>query len=472
MTRATEQQFDEASAWALEPRPGESLRACLERTLRDAIREGSLRAGVELPASRRLATQLGVSRGVTSDAYAELEAQGYLLITARRRPVVAQVPGARRPAREPPEPTPRPPRFDLTPTTPDVTLFPRRQWAAAMAAAIREAPAAALDYGDPRGSLVLREKLADELGRTRGVICEPHQVIVVQGATQGVDLTLRALRASHGARGVRIAVEDPSLDRQHEQIVALDLELVGQPVDRDGLIVDGLAADAVIVSPAHQFPTGAVLSGARRRELLAWSRETGGLIIEDDYDAEFRYDREPVRALQGLHPDGVIYAGTTSKTLAPALRIGWLVVPEPLVERLSEIKALLDDLSPTLGQLALAHMLERGHYQRHIRRTRGVYRARRDRLAAALAAHFPGLSVFGVAAGLSVMLELPAGTDDRGLERTALEAGVRLEALSRYTIEDRGRSGLVIGYGRVHEAAIGPAVAALHRATAELFAPT
>jgi GntR family transcriptional regulator/MocR family aminotransferase len=220
----------------------------------------------------------------------------------------------------------------------------------------------------------------------------------------------------------------------------------------------------VVVSPAHQFPTGAVLSGARRRELLGWSRRTGGLIVEDDYDAEFRYDREPVRALQGLDPDRVVYAGTTSKTLAPALRIGWLVVPERLVERLSAIKVLLDDLSPTLEQLALAHLLGRGDYQRHIRRTRGVYRARRDRLTASLTAHFPGLSVFGVAAGLSVTLELPAGVDDGTLERAALEGGVRVEALSRYTIHDRGRRGLVIGYGRVHEAAVDAAVAALHAA--------
>jgi len=463
MPRAKEEQFDEASAWALEPRPGETLRACLERTLRDSIREGSLRAGVELPASRRLANQLGVSRGVASDAYAELEAQGYLQITSRRRPIVAEVAGARPRAAAMSAPTRTAPRYDLTPTTPDVTLFPRRQWAAALAAAVRDASATALDYGDPRGSPVLRERLADELGRTRGVICDPDQIFVVQGTTQGIDLVLRVLRAT-GA--TRVAVEDPSLDRQHRQIAALGLELVGQPVDRDGLIVAGLEADAVIVSPAHQFPTGAVLSGARRRELLAWSRDSGALILEDDYDAEFRYDREPVRALQGLDPERVIYAGTTSKTLAPALRIGWLVVPEPLVERLSAMKVLLDDLSPTLEQLALAQLLERGHYQRHIRRTRSVYRARRDRLAVALAEHFPERSVFGVAAGLSVVLDLPSHTNDRVLERLASTAGVRVEALSRYAIQDRGRRGLVIGYGRVHEAAVAPSIAALHAAIA------
>jgi GntR family transcriptional regulator/MocR family aminotransferase len=395
---------------------------------------------------------------VATDAYAELEAQGYLLVSPRRPPVIAEVPSSPTRTRSEAASSVPSPRFDMTPTTPDVTLFPRRQWSSALVLAVREAPAPAFDYGDPRGSLTLRERLADELGRTRGVICQPSQVIIVQGATQGIDLALRALR-SRGA--ARVAVEDPSLDRQNQQIRGLGLELIGQRVDGDGLVVAGLEADAVIVSPAHQFPTGAVLSGARRRELLAWGRDTGGLVIEDDYDAEFRYDREPVRALQGLHPDGVLYMGTTSKTLAPALRIGWVVAPERLVDQLAAIKLRLDDFSPTLEQLAFAHMLARGHYQRHIRRTRAVYRGRRDATAAALAAHLPQLSVSGVAAGLSVTLNLPATADDLELERCALEAGIRLEALSRYTIRDRGHRGLVLGYGRMHETAIGPAIAAL-----------
>lgn len=458
MARPTETGFDEPSAWALERRPGETLRACLERTLRDAIREGSLRAGVELPASRRLAVQLGVSRGVVRDSYAELEAQGYLQVSARRAPLVAEVPGKQPQRVAPPAPAPSALRFDMTPTTPDVTLFPRKLWSAALVVAVRDAPATALDYADPRGTSVLRERLADELGRTRGVICDPSQVVIVQGAAQGVDVILRTLR-HRGA--TRIAVEDPSLIRHQWQIADAGLELVGQPVDRDGLIVEGLDADAVIVSPAHQFPTGVVLSGARRRELLAWSRASGGFVIEDDYDAEFRYDREPVRALQGLHPEGVVYMGTTSKTLAPALRLGWLVVPEPLAGELAELKRLVDNFSPTLEQLAMAHMIERGHYQRHIRKARAIYRARRDRLVSALAEHFPELIVSGVAAGLSVTLNLPSSADDRELERLALGAGIRLEALTRYAIRDRGERGLVMGYGRMHETALSTAIAVL-----------
>ena len=458
MDRATDALFDGSSRWQLRPDSGETLRACLERTLREAIREGSLRAGVELPASRRLAEQLGVSRGVATDAYAELEAQGYIQTLPRRSPIVAELPAGTASRPSPPPAAESPPRFDLTPTTPDVTLFPRRQWSAALAAAVRDADPDALDYGEPEGVLTLRRRLADELGRTRGVISGPENILIVQGAAQGVDLLLRILRA-RGA--TRIAVEDPSLDRQHDQITAHGLELVGQPVDSDGIIVEELNADAVIVSPAHQFPTGAVLSGARRRELLAWSRDTGGLIIEDDYDAEFRYDREPVRALQGLGPDRVIYLGTTSKTLAPALRLGWMVVPDALVEPLATGKVLLDDFSPTIEQLAFARLIERGHYQRHIRKTRGIYHARRDELIAALGEHLRDLAISGVSAGLSVTLSLPAGTDDRAVKRAALAGGIRLESLSQYAIQDRGQRGLVIGYGRTHEASIRPAVAAL-----------
>jgi GntR family transcriptional regulator/MocR family aminotransferase len=348
----------------------------------------------------------------------------------------------------------------MTPTTPDVTLFPRREWSAALTAAVREAPATALDYGAFEGDPTLRARLAGELGRTRGVICDPSQIIIVQGTAQGLDLALRVLQ-KRGAR--RVAVEDPSLHRQHDQVRGLGLDLIGQPVDQEGLLVDSLDADVVIVSPAHQFPTRAVLSGARRRALLDWVRDAHGVVIEDDYDAEFRYDRDPGRALQGLHPDGVIYIGTTSKTLAPALRLGWLVLPEPLVAEATATKRLLDDFSPTLEQLAFARMLARGDYQRQIRRARAVYRGRRDRMTQALAKHLPELAVSGVAAGLHVLLQLPVQSHDREIEAASRGAGIALEALTRYTLTDRGQHGLLLGYGRLHESVIPAAIAKLAR---------
>jgi GntR family transcriptional regulator/MocR family aminotransferase len=464
MDRASRPTFDEASERGLYRRPGETLRTALERTLRDAIREGSLRPGARLSSSRALAEQLGVSRGVVSDAYAELQAQGFVGTLPRQAPVVAAIrpaPSSPRSARSRPmsaSAPPPPPRFDLTPTTPDVTLFNRRRWAQALTTALRSLPDAAFDYGDPEGDLELRAILGDELGRTRGVICDPEQVLITQGAAQALDLVLRVLRA-RGAGS--ITVEDPSLDRQHAQISALGLRINGQPTDADGLIVDDLRGDAVIVCPAHQFPTGAVLSPARRRALIDFSHRTGALIVEDDYDAEFRYDRAPVRALQGLAPDRVLYVGTTSKTLAPALRLGWLVAPPQLIQELRATKALLDDASPTLDQRALALLIEHGHYQRQVRRARGVYCARRDRLVSELKRALPELAITGAAAGLHLAIELPEGADDRAVRDAARERGVLVHSFSQYAVDGHTRPGLAIGYGRLHLDAIAPAVATL-----------
>jgi GntR family transcriptional regulator/MocR family aminotransferase len=450
-------EIDEARWLTLEPRPGETLRGALERTLCDAIRSGALRDGVRLPSSRALAHALGVSRGVVSDAYGQLEAQGFLTMRARAAPVVATVARAETARREP-EPPSRPPRYDLAPTTPDVTLFPLARWLAAAQHAARRASTTTLDYREPRGERALREALADHLGRTRGVIADPEQIVVVQGTAQGVYVLLRILLARGASR---VAVEDPSHTTQHERIRAVGLELVPQPVDDDGFVVDGLDADAVLVTPAHQFPTGSVLSGERRRDLLAWSRATGGVIVEDDYDAEFRYDREPVRALQGVAPDHVVQLGTVSKTLAPALRLGWLVTPPSLADEAERTKRLLDDFSPALDQLTLGELLTRGHYDRHVRRARAVYRARRDRLLAALAKHLPELPVEGVAAGVHLLLRLPRGVDDRALADAAREASIAVPPLSAFRIRPSEDGGLVIGYGRLHEDAVEPATRAL-----------
>jgi GntR family transcriptional regulator/MocR family aminotransferase len=441
----------------LERAPGETLRAALERTLRQAILDGALRDGVRLPSSRALAAELGVSRGVASDAYGQLQAQGFLVARPRAAPVVARVPrsdGAARAAAA----QPTAPRYDLTPTTPDVTLFPRRRWLAAVQHVLRTAPAVALDYGDSRGERALRGALADHLGRTRGAVVDPERVVVVQGTAQAVDLILRVL-AARGAS--RVAVEDPSHHRQPERIAAQGLAVVPQPVDADGLVVDGLDADAVLATPAHQFPTGAVLSGARRRELLAWARNGARLVVEDDYDSEFRYDREPVRSLQGLAPDRVAYVGTVSKTLAPALRLGWLVVPGDLVDEAARKKLLLDDSSPALDQLALARLLASGDYDRHVRRARAIYRARRDRMREALAAALPDLPVEGIAAGMHLLLRLPAAVDDATVAAEAERAGLRVAPLSAFRLAPSPDGGLVLGYGRLHEDAVEPAIRAL-----------
>jgi GntR family transcriptional regulator/MocR family aminotransferase len=451
-------QFDEASWITPTPRPGETLRSALERELRAAILDGSLRAGARLPSSRVLARTIGVSRGVASDAYGQLEAQGFLSIAPRASPMVASVErGMSVPRLRPPEPQPR---FDFIPTTPDVTLFPRRLFASALAEAARTATAAALDYGDPAGLLELRLALADHLGLTRGVVTCPEQIVITQGTAQAVDLVLRVLRG----RGVtRVAIEDPSLVSQQRRVLSHGLELVGQRVDARGLVVDGLQGDAAIVMPAHQFPSGTVLRGDRRRDLVQWARDGDRYLVEDDYDAEFRYDRVAVRALQGLEPARVIYVGTTSKTLAPGLRMGWIAAPPQLVDELRKTKNLLDAGSPAIPQLALARLVRTGEYARHVRRVRTIYRRRRDVLIDALETQLPGFSIEGVAAGIHLLLRLPPEVSDTRVVADACARGLRVEALSTHCIAPSASSGLVLGYGRLHETAIPAAVAALAR---------
>jgi GntR family transcriptional regulator / MocR family aminotransferase len=458
MERATDVDVDEARWLTLEPREGETLRSALERTLRDAILSGALREGVRLPASRALAGALGVSRGVVSDAYGQLEGQGFLVVRSRAAPQVAA--GVRGPVELPRHATSQQPapRYDLTPTTPDVTLFPLNRWLAAVQTVARRAGPGLLDYRQSRGEPVLREALAAHLGRTRGVVADPEQIVIVQGTSQGVDLLLRLL-VRRGAR--RLAVEDPSHTTQHARARALGLELRPQPVDREGMVVSGLEADAALVTPAHQFPTGSVLSGERRRGLIDWAHAGGGLILEDDYDSEFRYDREPVRALQGLAPGRVVQLGTVSKTLAPALRLGWVVAPADLAGEAAQAKALLDDFSPAVDQLALAELLERGDYDRHLRRARSVYRRRRDGLLEALERQLPELRVEGIAAGVHLVLRLPAGVSDVEVADGAKRARIRVPPLSAFRLEPSAEGGLVVGYGRLHETAVEPAAKAL-----------
>ncbi len=449
---------DQGARWLrVDRHTGETLRVAVERMLREAIVSGALRPGVRLPSSRALAAHLGTSRGVVTEAYSQLEAQGFLESRTKSVPVVADVASSPSPA-IPRKVEPPLPRFDLTPTTPDVALFPRRRWLSALAEVMRVAPSAAFDYGDPQGERELREAVADQLGRTRGVIASPEQIVIVNGTAQGIDLLGRLL-VRRGAR--RVAVEDPSLDTQPKRLRVNGLEPIAHPVDGEGLLVDGLDADAALVTPAHQFPTGAVLSGTRRRQLLDWSRNQDALVIEDDYDAEFRYDRAPIRALQGLDRSRVIYAGTTSKTLAPALRLAWVVLPEHLVHEAWDIKHLLDVCSPPIDQLALARLIRSGEYERHIRRARTTYRRRRDALMASLHRHLSQLPVEGIAAGLHLLLRLRQGDDDEAVAARAEQRGVRVTPVSRYTHGGDAGPALVIGYGRVHESAIPAAVRAL-----------
>lgn len=403
---------------------GERLCAQLERQLRDAIRSGRLQAGERLPSSRELARILGLSRGLVQDCYAQLQAEGYLVTrvgSATRVADCAQV----APAPTTPPPGGRPRLIaDFRYGVPDLASFPVADWLWATREAARTMPTADLDYGDPRGSSALREVVAGYLRRVRGAAADPARTVVCSGYAQGLSLALRAL-ARTGARVV--AYEDPGGPATATAAAeAAGLTAVPVPVDEDGVDVralDATGARAVIVTPAHQWPTGVVLAPARRHALIEWAERRDAYVIEDDYDAEFRYDREPVGALQGLAADRVISVGTVSKSLAPALRLGWLLCPQALTESLTDLKRIADRGSPSLDQLALARLIESGRYDRHLRRMRTTYATRRTALVSALAQHAPAVRLSGLAAGFHAVAHLPSGVEERGWWRRLAAVG-------------------------------------------------
>jgi GntR family transcriptional regulator/MocR family aminotransferase len=330
---------------------------------------------------------------------------------------------------------------------------------------LRSAPDERLGHPDPRGTRELRATLAAYLGRTRGVRTEPGQIVVTNGLRQGLDLLWSTL-AADGA--VRLGVEDPGWRGIRETAGAAGLELVKLPVDGDGLNPERVGSedlDAVALAPAHQYPTGAVLAAPRRASLLAWARSRGGLLVEDDYDAEYRYDRQPIGSMQGLAPEHGVYCGSTSKTLAPAVRLGWLVLPQRLVAPITGGQLLRGGMPAPLEQLALADLIERGELDRHLRRQRLRYRRRRDALLAALSVELPEVRVRGAAAGLYAALHLPCELDEREVLAAARARGIALEGLGCAT------PGLVVGYANLSDAAIEPAVAALAASVRQAGSP-
>ena len=426
----------------------------IEEQLRSAIRDGALRPGVGLPSTRDLARQIAVSRRVVVDAYAQLAAEGYLLLRQGARPRVS---GRAVPARLPTvsRRAAPPAVYDFRPSVPDVSAFPRAAWLRSVRTALAIMTDADLSYGDPRGVEALRVALADYLGRVRGVVADAEHIVITNGYTQGLGLVCRAL-ATTGAK--RIALEDPSNPGDRRIVEHAGLAPIAIGVDRAGTRVDDLEradADAVVLTPAHQHPTGVVLSGERRTELLAWLGARNAVAIEDDYDAEYRFDRSAIGALQGLDPSRIVYAGSTSKTLAPALRIGWLVVPPTLIAAITEEKLLADRGTSRIEQHALADFVTRGELDRHLRRTRARYRSRRSTLVDALAELLPEATVGGAAAGLHVTVQLPEGDDETAIHEQARRRRVELETMNDYRSYARKLAPtLLLGYGQIGEGAI------------------
>ena len=446
---------------------GEPLRSQLEVGLREAIRTGRLHGGERLPSSRELARELGISRGLVQECYSQLLSEGYLTSEIGSATRVAD--GAYPSSPEPPQASPPPPRLiaDFRSGVPDLASFPRGDWAWATREACARAANADLDYGDPRGSAVLREVLAGYLRRVRAADAEPDRMIICTGFAQGVVLVLQAL-ARTGARCA--AFEDPGYGKTDSSEVlraaaAKGVRVVHVPVNESGIDVTALAdsgAQVVVLTPAHQSPTGVVLAARRRHALVDWARHNGAFIIEDDYDSEFRYDREPVGVLQGLAADRVFTIGTASKALAPAVRLGWVLAPASMAGAVAAEKLISDRGSSTLDQLALAALLESGRYDRHLRRMRAIYASRRSALIEALARHAPGVRLTGLAAGFHAVAHLSAGADEQAVVASARERMVGLYEMGSFrAAAATAPPQLVLGFGNTSERAIEPGIAAV-----------
>ena len=436
-----------------------TLGAQLQHELREAVRSGRLAAGERLPSTRALARELGVSRGLAQECYEQLVAEGYLIARSGSGTRVAAARAVAPPV--PREATPPALDVDFGTGVPDIARFPMRDWLWAINEAGRSAPLNIGDYGDAAGRPELRAVLAAYLRRVRAAAAGPETLVVTNGFTQALALVLRVL-ADHG-HGL-LGVEDPG--HRDWRAIAERAGLRPVPIDRDrdGARTAEAPADvrAVVLTPAHQTPTGAVLTADRRHETVAWADARSGIVVEDDYDAEFRYDRQAVGALQGLAPDRVFLIGSVSKVLGPSLRLGWVVCPPELVDDVARAKRLADRGTPALDQLALARLIESGRYDRHLRRMRGVYARKHRALIAALAEHAPAVRLTGLAAGFHAVARLPAGTDEIAIARAARARRVVVHPMADYRLGPPDHSPqLVLGFGHLSEAAIRRGIATI-----------
>lgn len=438
--------------------PHGSRRSALAEAIRTSIRSGRLEPGTRLPSYRALANDLALARNTVADTYGELVSEGWLsarqgsgtTVAHRPTPVQAGSATVRHEDR---------PRFDLRPGRPDATAFPRSAWLASTKRAINRAPSDAFGPGDPRGRIELRRALAEYLARTRGVHTDPRRIVICSGFSQAISLLVDSVVASPVAvESYGLPFHRATLER-HEPTTPL-------PIDENGCVTDELAtisASTLLLTPSHQFPMGAALQSERRIEAIRWARARNGLVIEDDYDGEFRYDRAPIGAMQGLDPDHVLYVGSVSKSLSPSLRLGWMVVPESRLTTLLDTKGERESTVSTVEQLTLADFVASGSYDRHVRTMRACYRRRRDMLVDTLSDRVPHLDITGIAAGLQAVLTLPAGTE-HSVVASASEAGLAIEGLSTYRhprAADSPRDGLVVGYAAPTEHAYATTIDAL-----------
>lgn len=424
---------------------GGQVRSRIEAALRDALRDGRLEPGSRLPSSRALAEDLGVSRGTVVEVYEQLTGEGWVITQRGSGTFVADLAPSSRTEDGTPTGAASVDVRPFQPGTPDLSTFPRRRWAQAIEEVCRTVPDIDLGYGDPRGPEAVRRVLSGYLARVRGIVATHDDIIITTGLAQALSLAATVLRRQGVAS---VGVEDPGSAGFPPLLNRAGNRLRGIPVDEHGVDVEALVAsgvEAVVTTPAHQFPLGVVMAPARRRELVDWAAH-GGLIVEDDYDAEFRYDRRPVGAIQPLASDRVLYMGSVSKTLAPGLRLGWLVAPRQLRDDLIAGKATTDLSTPTLDAHAVAWLITSGAYDRHLRKVRRRYRQRRDNVIAVLTKH-RWLRPQGIAAGLHLVAEILDGRNAAEITAAAAEQGLGLRTVNDYSLSQPTLNGIVIGYG-------------------------
>jgi GntR family transcriptional regulator / MocR family aminotransferase len=433
-------------------RPEPLLRQLIDG-LRVAIRSGRLPPYARMPSSRVLAADLGVSRRLIVDAYSQLIAEGFLISQPGSTTRVASLYLTEASAAAPLK-TSASYDVDFTPGCPDLGSFPRNAWLRALRQGLAITPSDVFGYVAPQGHPATREALSGYLRRTRGVLADPDRIVVCGGVTQGIGLSVQVLRRIDS---LPLAIEDPAFWFHRVALRHSGIRAIPIPVDEEGIDVDSLmsaTARAALITPAHQSPTGVVMTPARRAALLEWAH-AGNLVIEDDYDAEYRYDRAPVGALQALAPDRVIYLGSASKTLAPALRLGWMVLPADLVGIAVKYKTSADLGSSIMDQIAFAQLLASGDYDRHLRQMRRRYIRRRNAMLLGLSRCFPDATVLGAAAGVQLAVHFPLGYPIQKLANRALELGVKVELLQPwYANCDSGPPGLILGFANLSESQI------------------
>ncbi|WP_240359006.1 PLP-dependent aminotransferase family protein [Pyxidicoccus trucidator] len=487
-----------APSLVLDASTGAPLHAQLAEALRGAILAGRLAPGTRLSSTRALAEQLDVSRNTVLNAFARLLAEGYLVghtgsgtYVARELPerllAVRHAPAAPTPARHvdpralskrgaavasvPPLAAPAegmaPGRMAFRMGVPALDAFPSELWGRLLHNRWQRSWRDLLSHIPAAGHLPLRRAVADYLATARGVRCVPEQVLIVNGTQQALSLTAQVLLDVGDAAWV----EDPGYSPAHGALIAAGATRVPVPVDAEGLDVEAglrLAPHArlAIVTPAHQFPLGVVMSERRRRALLAWAAREEAWVLEDDYDSEFRYVGRPPPALQGLTAEArVLYTGTFSKVLSPALRLGYLVVPESLVDAFSTARVFVDRHSASLEQAVLTDFITQGHFSRHVRRMRVLYAARQEALVEAARRELRGLvDVSPLHTGMHLVGWLPEGVDDRAASAKAAQAGLQAFALSAFQLQGRPRGALLLGYACVPEEELAEGVSRLARA--------